>query len=144
MAAVGKAYITCDSCEVIISKKQQVLGLVQPDKFNILLAALSILLMEYLCKVGIAHVAFGRQVRYIDIFMGMLINIKKRILNGEIIRFRNGIIFEAYSLIEPYSEYLKYKSRQFGINICVVAIQAAVSLILQLLKEFLQINVLKA
>ena len=144
MAAVGKAYITCDSCEVIISKKQQVLCLVKPNKFNILLAALSILLMEYFCKVGIAHVTFLCQVRYINIFMGMLINIKKRILNGKIIRFRYGIIFEAYTLIEPYSENLQYQTGQFGINICVVAIQSAVSLVLQLLKEFLQINVVEA
>ena len=117
MAAVGKAYFTCNPCKVIISKKQQVLCLVKPNKFNILLAALSILLMEYLCKVGITHVTFLCQVRYIDIFIGMLINIKKRILNGEIIRFRNGSIFEAYSLIEPYSENLQYQTGQFGINV---------------------------
>ena len=81
MAAVGKAYFACNSCKVIISKKQKILCLVKPDKFNILLTALSVLLMKYLCKVGITHVTFGRQVGNIDIFIGMLINIKKCILN---------------------------------------------------------------
>ena len=69
VAAVCKAGLGGNKVQVIIGKEEQVLDLVQTDKFDILLAALTIVFQEHFGKIGIAHVVMVSQFFYIDILL---------------------------------------------------------------------------
>ena len=69
VAAVCKAGLGGNKVQVIIGKEEQVLDLVQTDKFDILLAALPIVFLKQLGKVRIAHIVFMRQLFDVDILL---------------------------------------------------------------------------
>ena len=62
MAAVGETGFLRYGGQVVIRKEQQVLGLGEADKLDVLLAALAVLTMKDLGEIGVAHVAHFRQI----------------------------------------------------------------------------------
>ena len=75
VAAIRKAGLLADVVQVKIRKKQEILCLAQPDKFNVFLAGLPIEFPEALGKIGIAHVADGGKILDLDRFVRMCINV---------------------------------------------------------------------
>ena len=75
VAAIRKAGLLTDVVQVKIRKKQKILCLAQPDKFNVFLAGLPIELPEALGKIGIAHVADGGKILDLDRFVRMCIDV---------------------------------------------------------------------
>ena len=81
VAAVRKAGLIGNCGQVVIREQQQVFSLAQAYEFNILFAALAILAVKDLGKIGIAHVAHFGELGNIDVFVRVPVNIYHHIFN---------------------------------------------------------------
>ena len=101
MRAVRKTRLVCDLRQVVVCKQKQVFRLAKANEFYVLLAALSITVVKYLCKVRIAHVAHFGQKRDIYIFVRMPVDIKNDIFDGVAFRIRKQARIHNDALVMP-------------------------------------------
>ena len=140
VAAVCKSGLGRNKVQVIIGKEEQVLDLVQTDKFDILLAALPVMLQKEFGKVRIAHVIFVCQCLDIDVFLGMTVNIDEDILHTLFLTFGNRFEIETDSLAVPGTQETEKQCGKERIDIGIITVFLLMGLLLKGYRKIMEIQ----